>query len=101
MILVTLTAVSVVICFGPRRRPSNPFFLNSEVLSGLGQQFRPLFTVSDAGAPLKADDENGITSWWIITCLTLARHWKRILRKQVYLKFRQIGTHQISPRLRD
>ena len=35
--LVTRTAVSVVICFGPRRRPANPFFLNSEVLSYIGQ----------------------------------------------------------------
>jgi hypothetical protein len=35
--LVTRTAVSVVICFGPSRRPSKPFFLNSEVLSGIGQ----------------------------------------------------------------
>lgn len=35
--LVTLTAVSVVICFGPRRRPWNPFFLNSDVLSRTDQ----------------------------------------------------------------
>ena len=34
---VTLTAVSVVICLGPSRRPSKPFFLNSEVLSAIGQ----------------------------------------------------------------
>ena len=36
-ILVTLTAVSVVICLGPNRLPSNPFFLNSEVRSYEGQ----------------------------------------------------------------
>lgn len=30
---VTRTAVSVVICFGPNLRPSNPFFLSSEVRS--------------------------------------------------------------------
>lgn len=30
---VTRTAVSVVICLGPNRRPTYPFFLNSEVRS--------------------------------------------------------------------
>ena len=38
-ILVTLTAVSVVICLGPRRRPSNPFFRSSEVRSGSSCQY--------------------------------------------------------------
>lgn len=33
IIRVTRTAVSVVICTGPKRRPSNPLLRSSEVLS--------------------------------------------------------------------
>lgn len=36
-IRVTRTAVSVVICWGPSRLPSKPFFLNSEVRSSIYQ----------------------------------------------------------------
>ena len=45
IILVTRTAVSVVICFGPRRRPSKPFFLNSEVLSEFCQRSECMVTI--------------------------------------------------------
>jgi hypothetical protein len=51
MSLVTLTAVSVVICFGPRRRPVNPFFLSSDVLSNTGQSM-PMETMDAAPAEI-------------------------------------------------
>lgn len=38
IILVTLTAVSVVIWTGPSRRPSKPFLRSSEVLSDARRQ---------------------------------------------------------------
>lgn len=59
MILVTRTAVSVVICFGPSRRPSKPFFLNSDVLSG---------HISER---LRGQSIMFITSWRIVTCYLL------------------------------
>ena len=37
IILVTRTAVSVVICIEPSLRPWNPFFRSSEVRSTIGQ----------------------------------------------------------------
>jgi hypothetical protein len=86
--LVTLTAVSVVICFGPRRRPSNPFFLNSEVLSRIRQMHNKLPKIY---IPRGGSSPNQCQTGVRLPCVWPTTH----------LIFLQIGTHRRCLRLLD